>query len=127
LAEKSILISCFECGIGIGAKIMQKLDLKTEIGVGKDTEISLLSDDQRRKIIQITLRNNAELKAHVSKEPITIHCVVGKGSLVNVTNRESFDLSSGVLITVEAEILHEVKASPEVSFLLIKYKDNRGL
>jgi quercetin dioxygenase-like cupin family protein len=101
---------------------MEKLNLQTEIEQGKDTEISLLFDGVRRKIIQITLRRNAVLKAHQAAEPITIHCVAGAGALLDVTKEEIYKLSPGVLITVESEVVHEVRALPEVSILLTKFK-----
>lgn len=103
---------------------MEKLNLRTEIGEGKDKEVNLLFDGTRRKIMQITLRQNAVLPAHLSAEPITIQCVAGTGSLVEIESEKSFDLSPGVLLTVEAEVVHEVKSSPEVSILLTKFKEN---
>ena len=102
---------------------MEKLNLQTEIGQGKDIESRLLFDGARRKIIQITLRQYAVLKAHQAAEPITIQCVAGEGDLLNVTNKEIYKLSPGVLTTVEAEVVHEVRALPEVSILLTKFKE----
>ncbi len=103
---------------------MEQLNLQTEIGEGKDTEISLLFDGARRKIMQITLRNNQILKAHQAAEPITIQCVAGAGDLLDVTNNETYKLSPGVLMTVEPEVVHEVRALPEVSILLTKFKED---
>ncbi|HLA95780.1 MAG TPA: hypothetical protein VK612_08670 [Pyrinomonadaceae bacterium] len=101
---------------------MEKLNLKTKIGEGKDTEVVLLFDGVRRKIMQISLRRNAVLKAHQAAEPITIQCVTGTGDLLDVSKNEIFKLSPGVLITVEAEVVHEVTALPEVSILLTRFK-----
>ncbi len=100
---------------------MKKLNLETEIGMGKNIEINVLFEGSKRKIVQITLRENAILKAHKAAEPITIQCVVGSGELLDITNNAKTDLSPGVLITVEPEVLHEVKALPEVSILLTKF------
>ena len=101
---------------------MEKLNLQTEIGAGKDTEISLLFDGARRKIMQITLRRDAILKAHQAAEPITIQCVAGAGDLLDVSRKEIYKLSPGVLITVEPEVVHEVRGLPDVSILLTKFK-----
>ncbi len=101
---------------------MEKLNLQTEIGEGKDTEVNLLFDGARRKIMQITLRRNARLKARQAAEPITIQCVAGAGELLDVSTNETHELSPGVLITVEPEVVHEVRAMPEVSILLSKFK-----
>ena len=110
------------CLTGSAILFMEKLNLQTEIGEGKDTEVNLLFDGARRKIMQITLRRNARLKAHQAAEPITIQCVAGDGELLDVSKKETYKLSLGILITVEAEVVHEVKALPEVSILLTKFK-----
>lgn len=106
---------------------MEKLNLQTAIGEGKDIESSLLFDDARRKILQITLRRNAVLKAHKAAEPITIQCVSGTGELISIIKKEIYELSIGVLITVEPEVVHEVRALPEVSILLTKFKNDNDL
>lgn len=106
---------------------MEKLNLQTEIGEGKDIESHSLFDGARRKIMQITLRRNAILKAHKAAEPITIQCTAGAGELLDVGKNEIYKLTAGVLITVEAEIVHEVGALPEVSILLTKFKDSSEL
>ena len=75
-----------------------------------------------KKIMQITLRQNAIMKAYQAAEPITIQCVTGAGDLLDVTKEETYKLSPSVLITVEAEVVHEVRALPELSILLSKFK-----
>ncbi len=103
---------------------MEKPNLQTESGQGKDTEISLLFDGTRRKIMQITLRREAILKSHKVAESVTIQCVAGAGDLLDVTRNETYKLSPGVLITVEPEVVHEVRALPEMSILLTKFKED---
>ncbi len=106
---------------------MKKLDLQTEIGEGKDIESHLLFDGARRKIMQITLRRDAVLKAHKAAEPITIQCVSGTGELIDIIKNENYELFTGVLIIVEPEVVHEVRALPEVSILLTKFKNDNDL
>ena len=96
--------------------------METKVGQGKDIESHLLFDGAQRKIMQITLRQNAIMKAHQAAEPITIQCVAGAGDLLDVTKEETYKLSPGVLINVEAEVVHEVRALPELSILLSKFK-----
>jgi quercetin dioxygenase-like cupin family protein len=103
---------------------MEKLNLIIEIEEGKDIESHLLFDGSRRKIMQITLRRKAIMKAHQAAEPITIQCVAGAGDLLNVSRNEIYKLLPGVLITVEPEVVHEVRALPEVSILLTKFKED---
>ncbi len=106
---------------------MEKLNLQTEIGQGKDIESNLLFDGARRKIMQITLRQNAVMKAHKAAEPITIQCVAGTGELIDLFKNEIYKLSQGILITVEPEVVHEVRALPEVSILLTKFRNDNDL
>jgi len=99
---------------------MEKLDLQKEIGEGKDTQVKVLFDGPRRKIIQITLRGGAILKAHKADEPITVQCVAGSGQFVEVDG-DKMELTAGVLITVEPQVVHEVRALPQVSILVTKF------
>jgi quercetin dioxygenase-like cupin family protein len=103
---------------------MQKLNLQTVIGDGKDKEITPLFDGERRKIIQITLRNKSVLDAHKAAEPITIQCVAGKGKRIVGEEKEEVELRAGVLVTIEPNVVHEIRALPKVSVLLTKFKEN---
>lgn len=98
---------------------MQVLPLQTTIGPGKDKQVDLLFDGPARKIVQITLRNHAVLNEHRAAVPITIQCVAGSGTL---TAGDALQLTQGVLVTIEPNVLHEIKAQPEVSILLSQFK-----
>lgn len=102
---------------------MQKLNLQTKISDGKDKEVTPLFDGDRRKIIQITLRNEVILNAHKAAEPITIQCVAGKGLLIVGEEKEEVELKEGVLVTIEPNIVHEIRALSEVSVLLTKFTE----
>ena len=102
---------------------MQKLNLQTKIGDGKDKEVTPLFDGDRRKIVQITLRNKAILDAHKAAEPITIQCVAGKGLLIVGEEKEEVELKEGMLVTIEANVVHEIRALSKVSVLLTKFKE----
>lgn len=102
---------------------MQKLNLQTEIADGKDKEVTPLFDGERRKIVQITLRNKAVLDAHKAAEPITIQCIAGEGELTVGHEKEEVELKKGVLITIDPNVVHEIRATPKVSILLTKFKD----
>ncbi len=98
---------------------MQSLPLQTVIADGpekqKDKQVELLFTGPRRKIIQITLRNQAILAAHKAPVPITIQCISGRGTLLGV------ELAPGTLVTLEPNEQHEVRAAPEVSILLTQF------
>lgn len=101
---------------------MEILNLRIEIGEGRDIESHQLFDGPRRKIVQITLRRRAILKAHESAEPITVQCVAGAGNLLDLSKSETYEMSPGTLLTLEPEVVHEIRALPEVSILLSKFK-----
>ena len=102
---------------------IEKLNLQTKIGDGKDKEVTPLFDGDRRKIVQITLRNKAILDAHKAAEPITIQCVAGKGLLIVGEEKEEVELKVGVLVTIEPNVVHEIRALSKVSVLLTKFKE----
>ena len=100
---------------------MKTLNLKTEIGPGKDHQVDVLFEGPRRKIVQITLRNNAILESHKAIEPITIQCVAGKGTLTVGDEKRPLELVPGVLVTIEPKTVHEIHSHPAVSILLSKF------
>jgi len=103
---------------------MKTLDLKTEIGEGKDKQVEVLFEGPRRKIVQITLRNNGVLESHIAAEPITIQCIAGKGTVTAGTEKKSVELTPGVLLTIEPNTFHEIHGQPAVSILLSKFGQN---
>lgn len=100
---------------------MKVLPLRTSVGAGKDKEVEQLYEGPGRKLVQITLRNSATLEAHKAAVPITIQCVAGSGILKVADAPEPTELKPGVLVTIEANILHEIKANPDVSILLTQF------
>jgi quercetin dioxygenase-like cupin family protein len=99
------------------------LEVKTEIDEGKDREMKVLFEGERRKIIQITLRNNKRLNPHSTGEPIMIQCVAGSGELIiEVDNKnETIELTPGLLVTINGNVVHDVAARPSVSILLTRF------
>jgi len=104
-------------------KPMKRLNLLTDIGVGTDKEVNPLFEGDRRKIIQITLRNKAILDSHKAAEPITIQCIAGNGLLIVGEEKDEVELKDGVLVTIEPNVVHEIRAITEVSVLLTKFKE----
>jgi quercetin dioxygenase-like cupin family protein len=97
---------------------MQSLAVQTAIEAGNDKQVDQLFTGPRRKIIQITLRNNSILAAHQAPVPITIQCIAGRGTLKSET---VLDLNPGVLVTLEPNEVHEVQAAPDLSILLTQF------
>ena len=102
---------------------MRILPLQTTIGPGKDKQVEQLFAGSRRKLVQITLRNNAILGAHKAAVPITIQCVAGSGTLTAGEATEAVELTPGVLVTLEPNLVHEIAAQPAVSILLTQFTE----
>ncbi len=99
--------------------------MKTEIGEGKDQEVKILFEGERRKIAQLTLRNGKRLESHSVEEPIVIQCIAGSGEVLiqNDEAEKTIELLPGKTLTIEGSVLHDVIARPEVSILLIRFLD----
>lgn len=102
---------------------MTILPLQTTIAAGKDKQVEPLFDGPRRKLTQITLRNSAVLDSHKAAMPITIQCVAGHGTLQ--AGEMSVELLPGVLVTIEPNVMHEIRALPAVSILLTRFLDQK--
>ena len=102
---------------------MTVVPLVTGLPAGPDKEATKLFEGPRRRLVQITLRNGAVLAAHKAAVPITIHCVAGGGRLMLGDSGESMELAPGVLVTLEPNVVHEVKGQPAVSILLTQFTD----
>src|SRR5215510_14883261 len=94
--------------------------LPTEIGVGKEREVQTLLADPWRKLVLIRLRNRALLDDHSARVPITIHALLGAGSL-NVAGH-MYPLTPGVIVPVDAHAVHSVQADPALAILLTFFR-----
>jgi quercetin dioxygenase-like cupin family protein len=101
------------------------IDVTNEIADGKEKEVKMLFEGERRKIAQITLRNEMRLESHSFAEPFILQCIAGKGELIigEGETAESNELLPGTYITVEANVLHDVVSQPAISILLIRFPE----
>jgi len=99
------------------------IDVTNEIADGKEKEVNLLFEVERRKIVQLILRNGKRLDSHSVEEPILIQCIAGSGEVLIQSNdvQETIELSPGETLTIEGNVLHDVVAKPSVSILLIRF------
>ncbi|MEK7729317.1 MAG: hypothetical protein AAB354_12965 [candidate division KSB1 bacterium] len=102
---------------------MQVIKLRTDIGAGQNKQIEVLFEGPKRKLVQITLRHEAILESHSAPEPITIQCLSGKGTLIVGDKKETVQLEPGVLVTIEPNIVHEIKSQPVVAVLLTRFTE----
>ncbi len=106
-------------------EFIEKFELGGKIHSEKDIEPRLLYKGTRRQIMEVKLRNNAVLSKHKAAEPITVLCLGGKGTFfAGEDPQDEQVLEAGTFITLDADILHEVSAGPELHILVTKFKQD---
>jgi quercetin dioxygenase-like cupin family protein len=86
------------------------------IEAGKDREVRILLADRWRRLVLIQLRRGALLDDHSARVPITIQAVAGKGILrVGI---EEHRMTPGVLVPVDAQVIHSVQGDPDIAILV---------
>lgn len=96
---------------------------ETASKTGSDRHITQLFDGPFRKIMEVGLSNGAVLSKHHADVPITVYCVSGEGEFyAGEALSEVNKLSAGSLITLDAGIEHEVRATPEIRLIVSKFK-----
>ncbi|MEZ5345520.1 MAG: hypothetical protein R2681_08200 [Pyrinomonadaceae bacterium] len=83
----------------------------------------ILFNGERRQIIEISLQGSGVLKEHRVGDPITVLCIAGRGTFQAGDDlSEMAALEPGILLTLEPNILHEVRAETYLKFLLTRFK-----
>lgn len=110
---------------------MKHIELIKDFGMGesgdveKDKEVSELFNGPFRRIVEVQLRNNAVLTRHKADVPITVYCLSGNGIFsAGADLDDSRELQAGTLITLEANVEHEVIADPALHILVSKFKSS---
>lgn len=105
-------------------KLVKKFELGEIPKIKKHKEAKELFNGTRRRMVEINLRGSAILAKHKATEPITIFCLAGNGIFRAGRDLEDEQkLEAGTLITLEAEVEHEVAAAPEIRLLVTKFKE----
>ena len=94
--------------------------LPNEIGPGKEREVQTLFADPWRRLVLIRLRDAALLADHSARVPITIHALLGKG-ILNVAG-ETYPLTPGTIVPVDAHVVHHVRADPALALLVTFFR-----
>lgn len=94
--------------------------LPHEIGEGKDREVQVFLEDRWRKLVVIKLRRSVILADHSARFPITIQALSGKGWLR--LGSEEHILTPGVLVPVDAHVVHNVQGDPEIAILVTFFR-----
>jgi len=94
--------------------------LPHEIAPGKDREVQVLLADRWRKLVLIQLRHGALLADHSAWFPITIQTLAGKGMLR--FGGQEYALTPGVLVPIDAQVIHNVQGDPDIAILLTFFR-----
>lgn len=94
--------------------------LPQTIGTGKEREVETVWEDVWRRLVVIRLRAGALLADHSAKFPITIQALLGNGVL-RVAGCE-YPLMPGVIVPVDAHVVHNVQADPELAILVTFFR-----
>ncbi|HMS41387.1 MAG TPA: hypothetical protein PKE69_14240 [Pyrinomonadaceae bacterium] len=103
--------------------LLQNFELDKMSASVEPKKLNEIFNGAMRRIIEVKLYNNNSLSKHKTKEPITVFCLSGKGIFrAGKDLEDEQDLQAGTLITLEAEVEHEVSAEPELHLLVTKFK-----
>ena len=104
-------------------QLIKDIEVGTLSEMAKDVEVSELFNGDHRRIVEVRLRHGAVLAKHKAMEPITVQCLSGTGIFTAGPNlEEKQELKPGTLLTLEAEVEHEVTAVSELHILVSKFK-----
>ena len=99
--------------------------LPKTIDEGKAREAQTLFVDQWRKLVLIVLRQGAILADHSARVPITVHAIVGRG-ILRIGNDE-YTLEPGVIVPIDAHVVHNVQATPDLSILVTFFRQDEQI
>lgn len=104
---------------------VKDFELGNVSGGEKTKDVNEIFNGDRRAMVEVALRDNDVLAKHKANEPISVLCLGGSGRFLAGPNlEESQLLRPGTLLTLEAEVYHEVIAEPELHILVTKFKDS---
>jgi quercetin dioxygenase-like cupin family protein len=106
-------------------EFIAEMDLDIDASSAKDIEVKELFTGPFRKILEVRLRNSGVLAKHSANVPITVLCLAGRGIFSAGPDLvDSQKLAAGTLITLEANVEHEVVADPAINLIVTKFQGN---
>ncbi len=90
----------------------------------KDVELRELINDERRRVVEVSIRAGSVLKRHHAVEPITVLCLKGECSFASGKDLETaVEMQPGTFLALDAGIDHEVSAGgSDVKLIVSKFK-----
>lgn len=102
---------------------IKELELGTFAPADRPKEVQEIFSGERRRILEVQLRDGETLAKHKAAEPITVLCLGGNGRFKAGGDLEdSIPLTAGTFITLEANVEHAVYADPDLHILVTKFK-----
>lgn len=74
---------------------------------------------QEHKIISLQILKGNQLKEHITKTPSFLICINGS-AVYEDENNTKIELTSGVFVNIEPNVVHKVIASEDAQLLLFK-------
>jgi quercetin dioxygenase-like cupin family protein len=71
-------------------------------------------------VVLIQLRRGGLLADHAARVPITIQALAGKGRLR--LGSQEHELIPGVLVPVDAQVIHNVQGDPDIAILVTFFR-----
>ena len=104
-------------------ELLENFNLNKIAASEKSKVVKKVFDGTRRQIISVELHDSEKLSKHKANEPITVFCLAGNGTFRAGEDLEDEQkLVAGTLLTLEAEVEHEVVAEPDIHILVMKFK-----
>lgn len=89
----------------------------------KEVTFSEVINDEKRRVIDLSIRGGATLKRHHADQPITVLCLAGTCRFLYGSELESVcEMRPGTLIALDTAIEHEVQALSDVRLVVTKFK-----
>ena len=99
------------------------VEIDGEHNADKDVSVREVINDDRRRVLEISIRAGSVLKRHRAAEPITVLCLNGEGQFsAGAELEESVEIRRGTLLGLDPEIDHELSASTDLRILVTRFK-----
>ncbi len=103
--------------------LLKQFELNTDFKSHKPFEVSEIYNDEARTLIEIKISDGEILKKHKANASISVLCLAGNGIFKAGENLEDeVALTAGTFLILDAEIPHQVEATPKVYLMLTKFK-----
>lgn len=103
-------------------EILRQFDLGSIPEADEPISVGQIFKGDSRRLVEIVLRDGATLAKHMADVPITVLCLAGTGRFyAGPELSESLPISAGTLLTLGANIEHEVVGEPAVHILVSKF------